>query len=141
MPTETQDIVADRQYIDHNLPMLRVHHALREAGELADELGVDSTAVNLIVQRVVAILGEDTTRVGYLCNRCNTLCPFGGNQGRCPTHGKTSGGKKAKRDSFWSHSRPQDIEQYALGVGVRRRPPSRSAEELTWRQPEKGAGL
>jgi hypothetical protein len=72
----------------HDLPMLRVHQALREASDIAQQLGADPEVGQKIAKRVIEILGAGTSRWGRICLECRSLI---GENDVCPQHGVMGG--------------------------------------------------
>lgn len=75
------------EYVDHDLPMLRVHRAWEAAEEIADEEGISRSVALRIARRTVAILGKDTRRWGRLCVDCRSLIEEQDGRSVCPEHG------------------------------------------------------
>lgn len=90
-------LVEDLRYVDHALPMLRVHRSWQRAQEIARETGVDEAVALRIAQEIVGIIGRDTTRWGHMCPRCRSKIEWRTSGSCreypiCPQHGFISGG-------------------------------------------------
>jgi hypothetical protein len=57
-----KSVIQERNYADHDLPMLRVHAARQRARDIAEAAGVDEAVAEQIAREVVAIIGQGTKR-------------------------------------------------------------------------------
>jgi hypothetical protein len=87
-----KSVIQERNYADHDLPMLRVHAARQRARDIAEAAGVDEAVAEQIAREVVAIIGQGTKRWGHLCPDCRRLVDWDAIQGpTCPEHGRLRG--------------------------------------------------